>query len=269
MDRLPQVLAECVSASPLRQRIPQAEIACGDAGGAVVLRVLDAPDAADRAAFLELGLALDVDIYLQTGGPDTVSPLGSSPRPLYYRLAAHDVRLDFEPGDFIQIKGRVNELMVDAVITAAEPRAGDRVLDLYCGLGNFSLPFARLVAHVTGVEGLGSLVARAARNAANNGIDNTRVVSANLDGGDWPFFREAWDLVVLDPARAGAASAMGAMARMRPRRVVYVSCHPGTLARDAGTLVREHGYRLTSARVLDMFPHTHHVEAITVFDRDA
>jgi 23S rRNA (uracil1939-C5)-methyltransferase len=159
--------------------------------------------------------------------------------------------------------------LVDAVVEAAAPAADERVLDLYCGLGNFSLPLARRAASVQGVEGLAPLVARAARNAARNGIGNARFVTADLERADWPFFREAWDLVVLDPARAGAASAVAAMSHMRPRRIVYVSCHPGTLARDAGALVREHGYRLTSARVLDMFPHTHHVEAITVFDRNA
>jgi len=267
-DRLPQALGEIVQASPLRQRIPQAEIAAGDAGGAIVLRVLEPPGADDRARLLELGQSLGVDIYLQPAGPDSVTPIGPDPQPLYYRLDAHDVRIDFEPGDFIQINARVNAAMVDAVIEAAAPGKADRVLDLYCGLGNFSLPLARRAASVLGVEGLGALVVRAARNAARNGIDNARFVTADLEGGEWPFFREAWDLVVLDPARAGAASAMAAMPRMRPRRVVYVSCHPGTLARDAGALVREHGYRLTSARVLDMFPHTHHVEAITVFDRD-
>lgn len=268
LDRLPQALSEAVMASPLRQQIPQAEIAVGDAGGAIVLRVLEPPGEADRARFLELGKTFDVDVYFQTAGPDSVAPVGPEPRPLYYRLDAHDVRIDFEPGDFIQINARVNRALVDAVIEAAAPQKGDRVLDLYCGLGNFSLPFARRAASVLGVEGLGPLVVRAARNAARNGIGNARFVTADLEGADWPFFRESWDLVVLDPARAGAASATAAMGRMRPRRVVYVSCHPGTLARDAGMLVREHGYRLTSARVLDMFPHTHHVEAITVFDRD-
>lgn len=268
LDRLPQALSDAVMASPLRQRIPQAEIAVGDAGGAIVLRVLDPPGEADRARFLDLGKAFDVDVYFQPAGPDSVAPIGPDARPLFYRLDAHDVRIDFEPGDFIQINARVNAAMVDAVIEAAAPGKSDRVLDLYCGLGNFSLPLARRAASLLGVEGLGPLVARAARNAARNGIDNARFVTADLDGTDWPFFREAWDLVVLDPARAGAASATAAMAKMRPRRVVYVSCHPGTLARDAGALVREQGYRLTSARVLDMFPHTHHVEAITIFDRD-
>lgn len=265
----PAALAEVVAASPLRERIPQAEIAVGDTAGAVILRVLDPPGAADCEAFLALGEAFGVDIYLQTGGPDTVTPLSPPPRPLEYELPAEDIRIRFEPGDFIQINGEVNRAMVSAALESAALEAGERVLDLYCGLGNFSLPAARRAGSVLGVEGSAPLVARAARNAVANGIGNARFVTADLAGTDWPFFHEPWDVVLLDPARAGADPAVQAMRRMRPRRVVYVSCHPGTLARDAGTLVREQGYRLTSVRVLDMFPHTHHVEAISVFDRDA
>jgi 23S rRNA (uracil1939-C5)-methyltransferase len=166
----------------MRQRIPQAEIAVGDEGGAIVLRVLDTPGEADRAAFLELGRTFGADVYLQTGGPDSVAPIDAEVRPLFYRLAAHDVRIDFEPGDFIQINARVNEAMVDAVVEAAAPAGSDRVLDLYCGLGNFTLPLARRVAAVLGVEGVAPLVARAARNAARNGFANVRFVAAH---GTW------------------------------------------------------------------------------------
>jgi 23S rRNA (uracil1939-C5)-methyltransferase len=143
------------------------------------------------------------------------------------------------------------------------------VLDLYCGLGNFSLPIARWVAEVCAVEGDGGLVARAAKNAELNGINNSRFFTADLAQSDWSFFREQWDVVVLDPARTGAETAVASMARMAPRRIVYVSCHPGTLARDAAVLVGEQGYLLKSAQVLDMFPHTHHVETIAVFDKVA
>ncbi|MDX1561861.1 MAG: 23S rRNA (uracil(1939)-C(5))-methyltransferase RlmD [Gammaproteobacteria bacterium] len=268
MDRLPAELAGVIAASTLKQRIPQAEIAVGDEGGAVVLRVLDPPATADRDAFAEFGQRLGVDIYLQTGGPDTIEPLGEA-SPLFYRLERDGLRLDFEPGDFIQINAEINQAMVAAAIDAAEIEPTDRVLDLYCGLGNFSLPIAKRAGEVLGVEGSASLVARAARNAEQNGLSNVRFVAADLDQADWPFFAEQWDVVFVDPARNGAEAAVGAIAAMRPRRLIYVSCHPGTLARDAGRLVEQQGYRLSSARVLDMFPNTHHVEAITIFDRNA
>ena len=268
MDQLPAELSAVIAASGLRQRIPQAEIAAGDDSRAMILRVLDPPGAADLAAFTELGERLAIDIYLQTGGPDTVQPIGPTPRQLVYELPEHSVRIEFEPGDFVQINAEINRAMVGAAIEAAGLDANDRVLDLYCGLGNFSLPIARQVAEVLGVEGSGPLVARAARNAVQNGISNARFVVADLALADWPFLRQRWDVLFLDPARAGAEAAVAAVPRMQPRRIVYVSCHPGTLARDAGELVNRHGYRLTSARVLDMFPHTHHVEAITVFERN-
>ncbi|HEY5665154.1 MAG TPA: 23S rRNA (uracil(1939)-C(5))-methyltransferase RlmD [Gammaproteobacteria bacterium] len=267
MDRLPEVLSATLASSPLRNRIPQAEIAVGDDAGAIILRVLDPPGAGDLEAFAALGQQLDADIYLQTGGPDSVRPLDASPRQLAYSLDAFAVRLEFEPGDFIQINAEINQAMVEAAIGAAEVTASDRVLDLYCGLGNFSLPIARRAGAVTGIDGTASLIARAARNASINGIDNTQFLAADLDQTDWPFFRQPFDLVFLDPARAGAETAVAAMSTMQPRRIVYVSCDPGTLARDAGELVTRHGYRLTSLRALDMFPNTHHVEAIAVFDR--
>lgn len=266
MDRLPEMLSLALADSALKQRIPQAEIAVGDDSGAVVLRVLDPPNKAEVDRFRTLGNELDVDIYLQTGGPDTVRPIDDSPRQLVYRLSPDNIEIEFEPGDFIQINAEINQAMVTAAIESAALEAGDRVLDLYCGLGNFSLPIARHVSEVFGVEGAAPLVARAIGNASRNGIDNARFVAADLEQTDWPFFRESWDVVFLDPARAGAEAAIAAMPAMKPRRVVYVSCHPGTLARDAGVLVHRHGYRLTSIRALDMFPHTHHVEAIAVFD---
>lgn len=268
MDRLPAELAAVLADSPLRARIPQAEVAVGDTGGAVILRVLDPPGEADLEAFRALGDRLGIDVYLQTGGPATVAPIMDAPRRLAYRLDDFDLTLAFEPGDFIQINARVNEAMVAAAVDAAGIEAGDRVLDLYCGIGNFSLPIATRAREVLGVEGAGALVARAAANAARNGIGNARFVAADLAETHLPFFRERFDVVFLDPARAGAAAAVAAMRAMAPKRVVYVSCHPGTLARDAAELVTGQGYRLTSARVLDMFPNTHHVEAITVFDRD-
>ena len=269
LDRLPSRLAEILADSPVRDRIPQAEIAIGDDAGAVVLRVLDPPPDKDLEALIGLGGELGVDFYLQPGGPESVQPIRVPARPLSYSLPAEGLRFDFEPGDFIQVNAEMNQALVAQAVDSAGLDPDDRVLDLFCGLGNFSLPIARRVAEVTGVEGSAALVARAASNAKRNGIDNARFLCADLEQADWPFFRQAWDVVVLDPARAGAAAAVASMSTMRPRRIVYVSCHPGTLARDAGELVRSGGYRLSSIRVLDMFPNTHHVEAIAVFDRVA
>jgi 23S rRNA (uracil1939-C5)-methyltransferase len=261
-------LAAEIEAADIKKRLPQIEAAAGGSAAAIVLRVLDAPSERDRARFLALGERLGLDVYLQTGGVGTVAPLGAA-RPLDYRLEAFDVTLGFAPTDFIQINGAVNERMVAAAVELAEPVASDRVLDLYCGLGNFSLPFARRAGEVLGVEGEAGLVARAVRNAAANGIGNARFLAADLGEREWSFYREPFDLVVLDPPRTGAAEAaeqIGRMGRMRPRRVVYVSCHPATLARDAKVLAAA-GFRLRAARVLDMFPHTHHVEAMALFER--
>ena len=268
MDRLPEVLAELVAATSIKARIPQAEIAVGDEAAAVVLRVLDRPAGSDVDVLASLNERLDVDVYLQTGGPDTIAPIGRPPRELQYSLEPDGTRIAFEPGDFIQIHAEVNRAMVAAAIDAAGLAASDNVLDLYCGLGNFSLPIAKRVAGVTGVDGAAPLIARAGANARRNGIGNASFLAADLSEPGWPFLKRPYDVVFLDPARAGAEIPVAAVPDMQPRRIVYVSCHPGTLARDAGELVHRHGYRLISVQALDMFPNTHHVEAIAVFDRE-
>ncbi len=268
MDRLPGELSRTVAQTSLTRQLPQAEVAVGDNARAVVLRVLADPTSNDLAHFAALGRDLGIDIYLQTGGPGTVSPLEpETASTLSYTLDEFDVELEFAPTDFVQVNGAINAAMVGQVIDRLEIGADDRVLDLYCGLGNFSLPLARNAAEVVGVEGEGGLVARAAHNARHNGIANARFVTADLHEADWPFLRERWDLVVLDPPRTGAQSSVSRMRMMGPRRVVYVSCHPATLARDALELTANQGYRLIAAGIADMFPHTHHVEALAVFDR--
>ncbi len=138
---------------------------------------------------------------------------------------------------------------------------------MYCGLGNFSLPLAQRAGELLGVEGEAGLVARAVRNAALNGIGNARFLTADLMQSDWSFYRDRWDVVVLDPPRTGAEAPIAELHRSMPRRIVYVSCHPATLARDARVLVEERGYKLRAVRVFDMFPHTHHVEALALFER--
>jgi 23S rRNA (uracil1939-C5)-methyltransferase len=267
IDGLLGELAELIERSTLKERLPQIEAAVADEAAALVLRVLAEPTAADIELFLEFGRRHDIDLYWQRGGPGTVVPLDRA-RPLTYRLPELGLTLEFLPMDFVQVNAGINAALVSTAVRLADVQAADRVLDLYCGLGNFSLPLAQRAAELVGVEGEAGLVARAVRNAAANGIGNARFVTADLTASDWSFYRERWDVVVLDPPRTGAEVPVAELARSNARRVVYVSCHPATLARDAQVLVEQQGFKLRAARVFDMFPHTHHVEALALFTRD-
>lgn len=267
-DRLPGPLGEMIGQTSLWRRLPQVELAAGEGTRAVVFRVLDEPTESDLTRFAEFGRQWNVDVYLQRGGPGTVRPLDAeSTSRLAYGLAEFDVELEFAPTDFLQINARVNEGLVAQVVRLLELDPADRVLDLYCGLGNFSLPLARRAGHVLGVEGDGGLVARAAANARLNGLDNASFSACDLNESGWRFLREEWDIVVLDPPRSGADTVVNEMAAMRPRRIAYVSCHSATMARDARTLIESRGYRLLAAGVADMFPHTHHAEAVALFEK--
>jgi len=266
LDGLLGELAALIERSSIKESIPQIEAAVADDASALVLRVLAAPSAADEQAFLEFGARHGVDLYLQPGGPGTVAPLGPT-RALKYRLPELNLTFEFLPTDFVQVNAGINAELVTTAVRLACVQPTDRVLDLYCGLGNFSLPLAQRAGELVGVEGEAGLVARAVRNAAANGIGNARFLTADLTAADWSFYREHWDVVVLDPPRTGAAAPIAEMHRSGPRRIVYVSCHPATLARDAQVLVGQFGYRLTKARVFDMFPHTHHIEALALFER--
>lgn len=261
-------LSDLVASLSIRSRIPQIEVAVGDDVAALVFRVLDPVETDDANALLAFGREHDLDLYLQPGGLDTVTPLGEV-RPLTYALPESDVTLTFEPIDFIQVHGELNRAMVAHALDLLAPTPGDRVLDLFCGLGNFSLPLARRAGNVVGIEGDTGLTARARDNAARNGIENARFVVADLFGPpeDFGFGQEAFDRVLIDPPRTGAEAVVPAVAATGASRIVYVSCHPGSLARDAGHLVRDHGYTLSQAGIMDMFPHTAHVESIAVFDR--
>jgi 23S rRNA (uracil1939-C5)-methyltransferase len=266
LDGLLAELGEQIHGSSVRQRLPQIEAAVGDRASALVLRVLDAPSAADCAAFEAFGARHGIDMYLQPGGPGTIVPLAEA-RPLTYALADFGVELTFAPTDFVQVNAAINAQLVATAVRLAAVEPTDRVLDLYCGLGNFSLPLAQRARELVGVEGEAGLVARAVRNAELNGIGNTRFLTADLAKPDWGFFREAWDVVLLDPPRTGAEVPVTELRKTAPRRIVYVSCNPATLARDAQTLAAGGLYRLRTVRVFDMFPHTHHVEALALFER--
>ena len=269
LDRLMDPLAALVDSLSIAARVPQAEVAAADGACALVLRVLDPPSGADLERLMAFEREQGVRIYLQPGGPGTVAPLTAGQPPLGYRLAAHDVTIEFEPTDFIQVNGALNEFMVARAVERLDPQPGERVLDLFCGLGNFSLPLARRAGQVTGVEGDVALVARAAANAQRAGLANAAFVAADLTApsADAPWAVRGYSRVLLDPPRAGAREVLPVVGRCGAGRVVYISCHPGSLARDAGILAREHGFRLAAAGVMDMFPHTNHVEAMAVFER--
>ena len=262
-------LATLVESLDARREIPQIEVAVGDDLAALVLRHLGPLSEADRARLVDYARASGLAIYLQPGGIDSVHALHPPDAALSFRLPRHGLELAFQPLDFVQVNASMNARMVDHALDLLQPGPGDRVLDLYCGLGNFTLPLARRAARVVGVEGEAGLVARARENAARNGIDNVEYHAADLyaDGRHSAWAAQHYDLLLLDPPRAGADQVLAYLPRREVRRVVYVSCHPASLARDAGLLVHQHGYVLSAAGVMDMFPHTAHVESIAVFDR--
>ncbi|MGF1527749.1 MAG: 23S rRNA (uracil(1939)-C(5))-methyltransferase RlmD [Candidatus Competibacterales bacterium] len=262
-------LAELVAGLSISQRLPQIEVAVGDDIAALNFRVLDPPTEAAREALQAFGEQHGFAIYLQPKGPDTVEPLGKAPPALHYLLPDFQLRLAFKPQHFTQVNFAINRQMVSRAVALLAPRREDRILDLFCGLGNFTLALARVAAQVVGVEGDADLVAWAQGNAAANGVTQAEFHSADLslpqDRAPWAQARYGGAL--LDPPRSGALPLMPLIARRAVPRFVYVSCHPATLARDVGALVHDHGYTLRSAGVMDMFPHTAHVESMALLER--
>lgn len=259
-------LARLIGSLSIPDRIPQLELASGDGVVVVVVRHLAPLSESDHAALRAYGAEHGLQFWTQADGPASAAPLAAGAGPLEYAVAGE--RIGFRPGDFVQVNAALNEALVARVLGLLGLRDSDRVLDLFAGLGNFTLPIARRAREVLGVEGDAGLVARARANAERNGLGNARFVQADLFAPDpqaeWQ--RADWDLVLLDPPRAGAREVLGGVARSRPRRIVYVSCHPGTLARDVGHLVHDHGYRLRAAGIADMFPHTAHVESLACLE---
>lgn len=249
--------------------IPQIEFSAGDAARVLVFRHLQALSASDEEKLAAFGREHDFVILLQPGGADSVHALWPDSFELHYTLPAYDLKLAFAPLDFVQVNASINQKMIGHALELLRPGPNDRVLDLYCGLGNFSLPIARQAGYVCGVEGDAGLVGRARANAVANGIGNAEFhpgdLAGEVRGSAWA--RADWDLMLLDPPRSGAEELLKQLPGRSVRRVVYVSCHPASLARDAGELVRTHGFTLAAAGVMDMFPHTAHVESIALFDR--
>ncbi|MDQ2972794.1 MAG: 23S rRNA (uracil(1939)-C(5))-methyltransferase RlmD [Pseudomonadota bacterium] len=249
--------------------IPQIEFAAGDDAYALVFRHLHALSQTDLDKLGVFGREHGFTILLQPDGNDSVHPLSLQAVDLHYRLPAYNLGLHFTPLDFVQVNAGLNAAMIDHTLQLLDPQPGDRVLDLFCGLGNFSLPLARRAGVVCGVEADHGLIERARTNAQRNGIANAEFIVGDLAhdprGASWA--RAEWDKWLLDPPRTGAAALLEHLPGKSVRRVVYVSCHPASLARDAGALVRGYGYRLAAAGVMDMFPHTAHVESIALFER--
>ena len=262
-------LRELAAGLSCARRLPQIEVAAGDEAVALVFRHLLPLTGEDEARLCAFGREHGIRIYKQPGGPDTIVPLWpEAPAPLFYDLPEQEIRIRFRPTDFTQVNAAVNAQMVARALELLEPGPDDRVLDLFCGLGNFTLPVARRVKTVLGLEADALLIAGARANAEDNGLDNARFQAADLytAGERPPWNGFDFNKVLLDPPRSGA---MEVIKQLPPEveRVVYVSCNPATLARDAAYLVQVRGYRLSRAGILDMFPHTTHVESIALFLR--
>lgn len=251
-------------------RLPQIEVAVGQETVSLVFRHLVELTDGDLDDLRLFSVQNDVQVYLQPAGLESIHPLAPiPPKPLFYSLPEYGLQIEFGPADFVQINSVLNRKLIDLAVDCLEVEPTDSVLDLFCGIGNFTLPVARKVARVQGVEGDQALVERARANAVNNGMANVEFAVADLyaeaPGDSW--LQRAYDTVLMDPPRTGAIEIVKALDGLSPRRVVYISCNPATLARDAGLLVNSLGFSLRKAGVIDMFPNTNHVESIAVFDR--
>ena len=252
--------------------IAQIEVAAGDTDIALIFRNLSILSPDDEEKLRQYSNRTNFRIYLQPAGPDSVYLFHPDNADTYltYGLPEHGIEFQFLPTDFTQVNAGLNRLMVTQALNLLALESHDVVLDLFCGLGNFSLPMAKLSATVVGVEGSDAMVERASMNARANGISNTEFFCANLEDESalTGLSHHHFNKILLDPPRTGAMEIVKQMNKINPQRIVYVSCNPATLARDADILVHQHGYRMISAGVMDMFPHTSHVESIALFIKD-
>ena len=261
-----------VAGLSLPTRMPQIELAVGEKVTVLVLRILDPLSAADEELLRNFATRHGIQFWLQTKGPDTAQPFFPQDAPeLYYSLPEFGVQIFFRPTDFTQVNHAVNRILVRHAMNLLAPGPGERIADLFCGLGNFSLPIASRGAEVLGVEGNAGLVRQAEDNARRNGlVANARFEVANLfEAPSCARFGMAggYDKLLIDPPRDGAVELVKSLEAGGPRRIVYVSCDPATLARDAEVLVHVKAYRLAAAGVINMFAHTSHVESIALFQK--
>jgi 23S rRNA (uracil1939-C5)-methyltransferase len=264
-------LRELIARLEAYQDIAQIEVAVAEPAPALVLRNLIELSANDKQILIEFAKQHDIWLYLQPGNADTVSKLYPNDEQLFlhYTLPEFNLTYQFHPLDFTQINPSINQKMVPLALSLLELKTTDKVLDLFCGLGNFTLPLAKIANHVVGVEGSEKMVERARMNAAHNAISNVEFFAADLmaDCSNQAWAQQYYNKILLDPPRSGAFDILPLIANMKTNTIVYVSCNPATLARDAGELVNKYGYNLISVGVMDMFPHTAHVESIALFKK--
>jgi 23S rRNA (uracil1939-C5)-methyltransferase len=264
-------LRSLINSLSIRKNLPQIELAIGVDCDALTFRIMEALSTADEEQLRDFAERHRVRVYLQPGGLDTVSlfhPPGEEL--LRYTLPDFDLELIFGITDFTQVNFEINRVLVRRAVSLLDPQPGERIGDMFCGIGNFSLALARRGARVTGIEGNKALVDRAAQNARHNQLQELCEFSPadlfKMDAGQWAELGR-FDKLLIDPPRDGAIDLVKAIGDAPPQRVVYVSCNPATLARDAAIMVYSHGYRLRTAGVVNMFPHTSHVESIALFER--
>ncbi len=252
------------------RQVPQLEFAAGDTIVAVVLRHLVPLSDRDVTKMIRFAKQQSIQLYVQPAGISSIRPLWPThPEPLRYTLEEYDITLQFAPTDFIQVNGRVNADLVHMAINLLALEPDDHILDLFCGMGNFTLPMARVAARIIGVEGESALVEAGSANARLNGLENVEFLKLDLFASDFQHLGAfGCNKILLDPPRSGALKVVEHLVQQTlPGRIVYVSCNPATLARDAEILVHQHGYDLSHVGVVDMFPHTAHIESIAVFQR--
>jgi 23S rRNA (uracil1939-C5)-methyltransferase len=258
-------LRSLVESLSIRERLPQIEVAVGDNAAAFVFRHLVPLSSQDEVFLKRFAENHGIHVWLQPGGPDSAHPFHPAASELYYALPEFGVRIGFRPTDFTQVNHAMNRVLVSHAVRLLDPQQGERVADLFSGLGNFSLPLAARGAQVVGFEGNRELVERARQNAAANGVIAQFEVVDLFKAGIASF--GPFPKMLLDPPREGAVELIKSLPGSWPGRIVYVSCDPATLARDAGVLVHTKGFRLTAVGVVNMFPHTAHVESLAVFER--
>lgn len=262
-----ELLSTLLMTLEMKAEIPQIEIAVGDNATVIIIRHLKPLPENDLQKLMSFSQQYQLQLYLQPGGAESIHPATADAN-LYYDIPAYQIRMHFQPTQFTQVNQDINLKMLDQAIDWLDLQNEDRILDLFCGIGNFSLPMAKRCKHVVGVEGSTDSIAQAIKNAAFNQISNTDFYVHDLtlpvDLTTW--FNQRYDKILLDPPRAGAKELMPYIKHWSPKRIVYVSCNPITLARDTKYLL-DLGYHLEKAGVMDMFPHTQHVEAMALFVR--